>query len=389
MVSSAIPFQPRTRQGPPARALPSPLPEFLVNYIQHGDAAVAEPFRGITDGGSAVQGLFSLRETGVSTAPILDAARRFLDALGDGRTGALFPIDSDAWRRWSNIHPFAMRHGAMLEGLTEDQRQRALAVVESGLTDAGFRTARDIMRLNESIGEITGRFDEYGEWVYWLSIFGEPSPSEPWGWQIDGHHLIINCLVVGDQVVMTPMFMGSEPVSIDFGKYAGTRVFEAEERAGPAFMRTLTEEQRAMAVLSQDLPPEVFTTAFRDNFELRYEGIRFDQLSSAQQASLLDLIGVYINRMRPGHAGVKMAEVREHLGSTYFAWMGGFDDDSVFYYRVHNPVLLIEFDHQRGIALDNDFPSRQHIHTVVRTPNGNDYGKDLLCQHHERHHAGR
>ena len=41
-------------------------------------------------------------------------------------------------------------------------------------------------------------------------------------------------------------------------------------------------------------------------------------------------------------------------------------------------------DHQRGIAFDNDAPSRQHIHTVVRTPNGNDYGRDLLRQHHAR-----
>ena len=78
--------------------------------------------------------------------------------------------------------------------------------------------------------------------------------------------------------------------------------------------------------------------------------------------------------------------MRRHLGETYFAWMGGYDDDSVFYYRVHSPVLLIEFDHQAGIALDNDEPSRNHIHTVVRTPNGNDYGKDLLRQHYEQYH---
>ena len=60
------------------------------------------------------------------------------------------------------------------------------------------------------------------------------------------------------------------------------------------------------------------------------------------------------------------------------------DEYSPFYYRVHSPVILIEFDHQRGIALDNDEPSRQHIHTVVRTPNGNDYGIDLLRQHRQQ-----
>jgi len=64
--------------------------------------------------------------------------------------------------------------------------------------------------------------------------------------------------------------------------------------------------------------------------------------------------------------------------------MGGSDEHSVFYYRIHSPVIPIEFDHQRGIAFDNDAPSRHHIHTVVRTPNGNDYGRDLLRQHHAR-----
>ena len=65
------------------------------------------------------------------------------------------------------------------------------------------------------------------------------------------------------------------------------------------------------------------------------------------------------------------------------------EESSAFYYRVHSPVLLIEFDHQRGIVFDNDAASRQHIHTVVRTPNGNDYGRDLLRQHHEQVDHGR
>jgi hypothetical protein len=34
---------------------------------------------------------------------------------------------------------------------------------------------------------------------------------------------------------------------------------------------------------------------------------------------------------------------------------------------------------------DARVPGRAHIHSVVRTPNGNDYGKDLLRQHYEKH----
>ena len=90
------------------------------------------------------------------------------------------------------------------------------------------------MKLNEHALEITGKPEEYGEWLYWISIFGMPSPDEPRGWQIDGHHLNVNCFVLGDQLVLTPNFMGSEPVLARFGKYTGTRVFAAEEEQGYA-----------------------------------------------------------------------------------------------------------------------------------------------------------
>jgi hypothetical protein len=88
--------------------------------------------------------------------------------------------------------------------------------------------------------------------------------------------------------------------------------------------------------------------------------------------------------MQTGHDRVRMAEVQQQLDRTHVVWTGDVDDDSTFYYRIHSPVLLIEFDHLRGIALDNDEPARTHIHTVMRTPNGNDYGRDLLRQHYAR-----
>jgi hypothetical protein len=180
------------------------------------------------------------------------------------------------------------------------------------------------------------------------------------------------------------MFMGSEPVAAEGGPYAGTRVFEAEEQRGLALARTLTPPQRQRAILATELPGEVFTAAFRDNLELPYAGIQFGDLSSAQQHLLRDLLRTYVDRLRPGHAELRMEEITRHLADTCFAWMGGVDDESVFYYRIHSPVVLVEFDHQRGIVFDNDAPARHHIHTVVRTPNGNDYGRDLLRQHHAR-----
>lgn len=88
-------------------------------------------------------------------------------------------------------------------------------------------------------------------------------------------------------------------------------------------------------------------------------------------------------------ARVQMADIEGHMEETYFAWIGGSAPDSVFYYRIHSPVILLEFDHQRPAGLRHMFdpnqPMLEHIHTVVRVPNGNDYGKNLLREHYAAH----
>jgi hypothetical protein len=369
---------------------PFAMPEGLRKNRQRLLDQAAEPYVGITADGTAVSGLYDTHPTGVSTRPLLDAATALLAALNpEQRATVSFPIDADAWRTWSNISPFLARHGLHLGSLSEERRDLALGLMRASLSAAGYQTARDVMRLNHTIAELTGGWDELGEWMYWISLFGTPSETAPWGWQIDGHHLIVNCFVLGDQVVMTPCFMGSEPVVAEAGTFAGTSVFEAEEERGYALMQALTPEQRQAATLGMTLPGDVMASAATDNLQLPYTGVRFADLSTAQQRLLLATVETYVGRIRPGHAEVRLDEVRRHLGSTHFAWIGACDDTSPFYYRVQSPVVLIEFDHQRGIHLQNDGPTRAHIHTVVRTPNGNDYGKDLLRQHYARSHRPR
>jgi hypothetical protein len=128
--------------------------------------------------------------------------------------------------------------------------------------------------------------------------------------------------------------------------------------------------------------------AFQDNIVLDYVGIHASELAATQQEQLLELIEEYVRNMDDGHAKVKMEDVQGHINNTHFAWIDGTEPTSVFYYRIQSPVILIEFDHQlpvslRPLASDPRVVDREHIHTVVRTPNGNDYGKDLLRQHYQ------
>jgi hypothetical protein len=242
------------------------------------------------------------------------------------------------------------------------------------------------MRLDETLGELTKRPQTYGEWRYWLSIFGTPGGSEPWGWQLDGHHLNINYFILGDQVVMTPVFMGAEPAHARSGKFEGTKALQPEQDKGATFMRSLSAEHQSKALLSSEKGgSNNVAEAYQDNVKLDFAGLQAKSLGEPHKKALLDLIGEYVGNMKDGHAKVKMSDVEKHLDDTWFAWVGSTAVDGIFYYRIHSPVVLIEFDHQRPAALGPGGPTREHIHTVVRTPNGNDYGKDLLRQHHEKH----
>ncbi len=373
----------RGENAPAVRVEPRP------EYMANAKKALAEPFKGITSDGKVVPGLYAVAKTGVSADPIRRAAEDFVAALNaPQRAKALYPVTSNEWRNWSNIHRYP-REGVMLGDMSPALRESAFALMRATLSARGFDNARDVMRLNETIAELTGKFDEYGDDLYWFTVMGTPSATAPWGWQLDGHHLVINCFVLGDQVVMTPLFMGSEPTRADAGKYAGTVVFQDEERRGLAFMRELTPAQRAKAVVGDTLPLEVSAPAFNDNLQLPYQGLRYGDMSAAQQRQLLTLIESHIGKMRERHAAVRMDEIKRYLDQTWFAWRGGAAEstaaDSVFYYRIHSPVVLIEFDHVRGVALNNPQPTRNHAHTVIRTPNGNDYGMDLMRQHHAQY----
>ncbi|MFF4394035.1 DUF3500 domain-containing protein [Streptomyces sp. NPDC001480] len=94
-------------------------------------------------------------------------------------------------------------------------------------------------------------------------------------------------------------------------------------------------------------------------------------------------------RAKADAARVRMAEVRAHLDDTYVTWAGGTGDTDAFYVRVHSPVVWVEVDCQAPGPLAGAYgasqggtPTQKHVHSIIRTPNGNDYGRELLRQHY-------
>jgi len=353
-----------------------------------GGSSLQEPFRGVADHGKIEPGLFKIESTGVSTEPVVTAAEAFLQGLTEEqRSRTEFPVDDLEWRKWDNRHS-PKREGVGFDEMSVEQRDLAFTLMGASLSAKGLKLSQDIMKLNGTLAELADDYEEYGEWLYWITIMGEPSVTEPWGWQLDGHHLVINYFVLGDQVVMSPVFIGSEPVHATTGKFKGTIILQDEQNRGLKFVRSLKTKQQKKAILSTEKRGNnALAQAYRDNLDLDYAGLQGSELNEEQTELLLDVIELYVGYMDDGHAKIKMEEVKEHWNDTWFAWVGETEDDSAYYYRIHSPVILIEFDHQRRVApFRSREPSRDHIHAVVRTPNGNDYGKDLLRQHIDEHH---
>ena len=352
---------------------------------------LAAPFKGVTTNGEVVPGLFEISPTGASTESVRNAAEKFIASLTAVQLArTMFPVDDVQWRKWMNQH-FYVRQGISFQEMTDTQRDLAFGLMRTSLSARGFEVTRNVMRLNETLAELADDHVFLGEWLYFITIMGRPSATEPWGWQLSGHHAIVNYFVLGDQVVMTPLFLGSEPVRATSGKYKGITILQQEQNDGLEMVRALSDTQQQKAILNfSKTGNNNLGEAFKGNIVLDYAGIRANEFTDPARRRLRELVQLYTINMDEGHARVKMNEVDKHIDNTWFAWIGGTLDDSPFYYRIQSPVILIEFDHQRPanlakFASDPKKPTQQHIHTVVRTPNGNDYGKDLLRQHYLAH----
>jgi hypothetical protein len=202
----------------------------------------------------------ALRAHEVATE-MLQAAAQFRASLDTAQLKqATYPL-TDAERENWNFVPIA-RQGLPFKRMSTDQQALGLALLRSGLSHTGTAKAQAIMQLElflkEAEKDTKGRRDPV---QYFITLFGEPSPSASWGWRFEGHHLSFNFTVVdGKHVFFTPSFMGTNPAEVRSGPRRGERVLGEEEDAGFAFIESLDAEQRRAAVISADPLKEIVTT---------------------------------------------------------------------------------------------------------------------------------
>lgn len=305
------------------------------------------------------------------------AAQGFLLSLKPEQAEKVsFKLKDDERQNWHFI-PKA-RKGLPIKEMTEKQRQLAMKLLKSGLSDRGYGRATNVISLETILRELEGpnsRMTRDPE-LYYISIFGKPEAKGTWGWRVEGHHLSVNFTIVnGEYVAGTPSFFGSNPAEVKSGPRKGLRALAAEEDKGRELIKGLSAEQREQAIFDKTAPRDIITEAQRRVKPLEQKGIAAAKLDEKQKDMLMQLIKAYVERNRPELAKDDLRKIQEAgVEKIYFAWAGGIERGEGHYYRVQGPTFLLEYDNTQNNA--------NHIHAVWRDFE-NDFGEDLLKKHYQ------
>ncbi|KAH6961758.1 hypothetical protein BKA56DRAFT_499664 [Ilyonectria sp. MPI-CAGE-AT-0026] len=292
---------------------------------------------------------------------------------------------------------YVFRYGLRLEEMSDQFVDAVHRVLQASLSPSGYVKVRDCLSVNHFLGEVVNGPRVLNSRSYNFTLFDRPCLTKPWGWQLTGHQLCMNCFILGSQQVITPVFMGAEPNYIDHGKWQNMSLFDSQELAGLEVMKvlppTLRDEVQIYKTVNDPTIPEWrihradqrhLGGAFQDNRVIPYEGCLVCKFPTKQQDMIRKIARLSLDYLPQDTLNRKMAEMERHWDETYFCWIGGWGLRDAFYYKIHSPVVMLEFDHHTGVFLSNRDPKPFHIHTTVRTPNGNDYGKALLRQYQDR-----
>lgn len=301
---------------------------------------------------------------------IAAAALKWLEAAGSAGEDARFEFGDRERRDWHFVP--RSREGLMIGDMTPAQKDATTDLMRATLSAPGVLKAQDIMRLEAVLADIEGSSLSYrNPEGYYVSIFGDPN-RHPWGWRLEGHHLSINVTAAtpGD-IFVTPLFTGTNPAVPPPGGQIKKPIQQEEMTLAFRLIKSLTADQAAAAKLGNS-PRNIVTEPGDGDAIDRRSGVMGSDLTDEQKALLRQLISAYVGMASDSIGRKYMRLVDEGMAETAFAWAGEASERAAFYYRIHGPRILIEFDNTRG---------GNHIHAVWRDPL-NDFGRDALRRHY-------
>jgi|TARA_Y100000994_G_C15693095_1_gene442323 hypothetical protein len=276
------------------------------------------------------------------------------------------------------------RVGLTLGEMTSSQRTMVHDLLNTALTSMGYLKVIHIMQLEEVLNVQENIGLPRGNEQYWLTFFGTPSMEEHWGWRFEGHHVSLNIWVSpAGGIRVTPTFFGADPAEIRGGALAGFRPHSVVEDLGRDLILSLSEEDREVAILSDNAPMEILATPIfkaRDDWEtwrqtLQPEGVSVADLSGTQRHIVQRILNEVVTAYRPEISAAYLKTIQ--IDELSFAWMGSRERGGPHYYRLQGTDFVFEYDNVQGGA--------NHVHTVWRSKRG-DFGGDLLPEHYRMSH---
>jgi hypothetical protein len=331
----------------------------------------------------ALAGLGAKHASMRNVAQMADAASAFLTSLPQAqRTQATFAFDSPERVRFHFIPPEAFeRHGLPIKDMGAMQRERAHALLRTGLSQRGYLTATQIMEAEGILRMLEGGRGQFSRdpQLYFVSVFGPPSTTGTWGWRFEGHHLSLQFTVVdGDITVSSPTFLGANPAEVPDGPRRGMRALARQEDGGRALLSSLTPEQREVAIQEGIEVQDVLARIEIDIDPFAPVGIAASALDPVQRDLLMEIVHSYTDVMADEIAALRLAKIEQAgIGNVRFAWAGGTKRGELSYFRVQGPTFLIEFS--------NTMNDPNHVHSGWREF-GAEFGRDILAEHIRNDH---
>lgn len=316
-----------------------------------------------------------------SADPMLNAWQSVAGKLGPEAMNRMgFAFDGDERLAW--FYTPVDRTGFPLGDMDEAQQSELRKLLDAGLGGTGTSKVFDIITLEEVLFALSGGRAMRDPGNYFLSTFGVPSTEGAWGWRFEGHHMSVNFTIIDGEVIAgTPAFFGGNPATVgeDYPERAGFSPFTAEENTGRRLVQAFTADQRSVVVIAAEAPSDILTTNSAHAEMGAPAGIALGDMTNEQEAMVMELIGVYTQRMNRTLADYQMAKIRQAgMERVHFAWAGGLEPGEPHYYRIHGPTFVVEYDNTQNNA--------NHVHSVWRDFD-DDFGYDPLRAHLAREHG--
>jgi len=292
------------------------------------------------------------------------AAQNFMKQLtAEQRKLASFKYSDPERLNWHFIP--RERKGLALKDLEGAALKTAHQFIASGLSDAGYDQALNVMSLEELLyllesGDRNERRSKRDPQKYYLSVFGTPAKNGVWGWRVEGHHLSLNYTIQdGVVVASTPEFFGANPGTVNAGPGRFIRVLGPEEDLARQILKLCDATQEKVAWIEKKAPRDLRGGGVAQPDTTEPVGLAFSKMSNDQKKLVGQLLSEYLKNMpsdieRERRAAIKQAG----LDHVHFAWWGDADRDQPHYYRVQGPTFLIEYNNTQNQA--------NHVHSIWR-----------------------